>query len=145
MRLLIVAAAAAALLISPAFASSSTGTGKGSPPAAATAAASSNMPMSNMPMPTMPMAGMMMIHHKVADYDKWRPAYDAHKPMRDAAGLSDCHVHQAMDNPNDVFIGCTMADMAKAKEFAASKDLKDTMKKAGVKGKPEIHYMTGPK
>jgi hypothetical protein len=122
MRSLIVLAAAAAFLVSPAWASGDTGTGKGT--AAAPAEAS----------PDRHASGMMTIHHKVANYDKWRPAFDEHKPMRDAAGLTDCHVRQEISDGNDVYVGCKMAD--EAKEFAASKDLKSAMKKAGSRASP---------
>jgi hypothetical protein len=34
-----------------------------------------------------------------------------------------------------------MADLAKAKDFTASKSLADAMKNAGVVGKPEFHFL----
>ena len=82
----------------------------------------------------MAMSGMMMIHNRVADYGKWRPVYDADQSNREAAGLTNCQVHQSMENANDVLIACDMADMNKAKAFASSTTLRDTMKKAGVMG-----------
>ncbi len=126
MRLLIVAAAAAALLISPVFAAGDTGTGKGAPAAA---------------MAT-PMPGEMVGHAKVADYAKWRAAFDADDANRQAAGLTNPRVYQSMDNPNELIIVFDMADVKKAKDFASSKTLKATMKKAGVRGKPDFWYVT---
>jgi len=90
-------------------------------------------------------SGTMMIHHKVADYAKWRVAYDADQVNRTAAGLTNCKVLSSMDDANDVLVSCNMADLAKAKAFASSKTLADTMSKAGVVGKPEILFMTSPK
>ena len=116
MRLLI-AAVAAVLLISPAVAA----------PAMMTT------------------SGMMMIHHRVADYAKWRPVYDADQSNREAAGLTNCRVHQSMSNANDVVIACDMADMNKAEAFASSTTMRDTMKKAGVMGKPEMLYLSAAK
>lgn len=136
MRLLILAAAAA-LIVSPAYASGGTGTGKGSPESTTTSTMSAAT--------TAPSVGLMVIHHKVADYAKWRPAYDAHKPMRDAAGLTFCEVRQPIGDASDVFVACNMTDVAKAKAFAASQDLKDAMAKAGVMGTPEIHFLSLPK
>lgn len=90
-------------------------------------------------------SGTMMIHHKVADYAKWRVFYDADQVNRTAAGLTSCKVQSSMDDASDVLIFCNMADVAKARSFASSKPLADTMSKAGVIGKPEIVFLTSPK
>jgi len=88
--------------------------------------------------------GMMIIHHRVADYAKWRVIYDADQVNRTAAGLSNCHVHRSLDNANDIVIGCSMADIAKARAFASSKALAATMIKAGVTDKPQILFLSPP-
>ena len=90
-------------------------------------------------------SGMLVIHHKVTDYAQWRPGYDADSPSRDAAGLTNCQVRQSADNPNDVVVTCDMADVKKAKEFAASKTLEAVMKQYGVIGKPQILYLQSAK
>ena len=82
-----------------------------------------------------------VIRHTVADYAKWRPGYDAHKAVRTSAGLTNCRVQSATDNANDVVIICDMADVAKAKAFASSKNLAEVMAKAGVVGKPEFYIL----
>ena len=77
-----------------------------------------------------------MIHHKVADYAKWRVAYDTDQPNRTAAETDRLQVQRrSMDDAGDVLISCNMADVAKAKAFASSKTLaRHTMSKAGVMG-----------
>jgi hypothetical protein len=85
--------------------------------------------------------GLLIIHHRVRDYDAWRPAYDAHKPMRNSAGLTNGRVFRATDNSNDLVILLDMADRQKAQDFVASDDLKTVMRNAGVEGTPEIHYV----
>ena len=86
---------------------------------------------------------LLVIHHTVADYAQWRPGYDAHKSVRDAAGLSNCTVRTTIGKPTDVFIACEISDLAKAKAFTTSKSLVVAMKKAGVVGKPDF-YLLGP-
>jgi hypothetical protein len=86
---------------------------------------------------------LLVIHQMVVDYAKWRPLYDAHQSARDAAGLTNCHVRSTAENPNDVFVACEMADLAKAKAFAASRSLADAMRNAGVVGKPTFDFL-GP-
>ena len=94
----------------------------------------------------MSMGGQTMtIHHQVADYAKWRVAYDVDQPNRKVAGLTNCRVQRSMDDANDVLISCDMADVTKAKIFTSSKALADAMSKAGVMGKPQFMYLTAPK
>jgi len=94
----------------------------------------------------MSMGGQTMtIHHQVADYAKWRVAYDADQANRKAAGLTNCRVQRSMDDANDILISCDMADVTKARSFTSSKALADTMSKAGVMGKPQFMYLTAPK
>jgi hypothetical protein len=85
----------------------------------------------------------MLIRHKVQDFGKWKPAYDAHQPARAAAGLKDLRLWRNADDPNDIFLLFEAADVAKAKAFAASADLKEKMTSAGVIGQPEIFFLSG--
>ena len=112
------------------------------------AAAEPSTMMGSRPMMSSGMAlgsATMMIHHQVADYAKWRIAYDADQANRKAAGLTNCRVQRSLDDANDVLIMCNMTDLTKAKAFASSKMLADTMSKAGVVGKPQILFLTSPK
>lgn len=86
-------------------------------------------------------ADVFVIHHKVADYAKWRPVFDSHKATQEAAGLTNPRVYHALDNTNDITIVFDMADPTKAKGFAASKDLRTKMRAAGVTGKPTFSYL----
>jgi hypothetical protein len=88
---------------------------------------------------------LLVIHHTVADYAKWRPAYDADQPARTAAGLTNCQVRASVDNPNDLSIACQMADVAKAKAFTGAPRLAAKMKGAGVVGKPQFRYLSAPR
>lgn len=138
MRPLFIAAAIALLVGSAAFASKGMAADKTTTPTAMQPVA---------PTPTMTRAslGIMIIHHQVADYAKWRVVFDRDQPSREAAGLTNCQVRQSFDDPNDVVVSCDMADLGTAKKFSASNIMKDAMKKAGVKGKPEKFYLTSPR
>ena len=81
---------------------------------------------------------IVTVRHKVKDFDGWKKAFDAHKPMRDKAGLKLLTLERGIDVPNEVQITMEAADIGKAREFAASEDLKTTMVKAGVLGPPEV-------
>ena len=87
-----------------------------------------------------PMASMI-IHHKVRDYAAWRQGYDAHESSRVGAGLTDARVYRNAEDPNDVVIVANVSDLAKARAWTASDDLKTAMQKAGVLGAPTIHLV----
>lgn len=84
---------------------------------------------------------MMIIKHKVANYAKWKPYYDEHDSVRLAHGLHNYVIARGTEDSNMVLIALRMDDVNKAKEMAASKELKDRMKKAGVTGAPVIDYI----
>lgn len=84
----------------------------------------------------------MLIRHKVQNFAKWKVAYDGHRPARVAAGLKDLHLWHHADDPNDVVLLFEAADVAKAKAFGASDDLRKVMTAAGVVGRPEVSFLT---
>ena len=83
----------------------------------------------------------LLVRHKVADFSKWKEAYDAHSPARQKAGLTEKHLLRNTDNQNEVILLFEAKDLPKAKEFAASADLREAMQGAGVVDKPDIYYL----
>ena len=83
----------------------------------------------------------VMVRHQVADFGKWKPAYDAHAPARAKAGLKELHVLRNIDNPDEIVLLFSADDLGKAKAFVASQDLREAMEKAGVTGKPDICFL----
>jgi hypothetical protein len=86
--------------------------------------------------------GMMIVRHKVKDYGQWRPMFDAHVEKQRAAGLINPRVyHSADSNKSEIVVVFDTEDTKKAKEFAASADLKEAMTKAGVLDTPTIYFL----
>ncbi|MDI1306578.1 MAG: hypothetical protein PSX42_17265 [bacterium] len=83
---------------------------------------------------------VMVIKHKVADYDKWRKEYDAHDSIRTAYTISHYMVGRGADDANIIVTATKFLDLQKAKDFSQLPYLKEAMKKAGVIGKPEFSY-----
>lgn len=79
---------------------------------------------------------VMEITHDVADYAKWRPAFDADAVNRKANGMEDIVVGRNLANPNNVMVVLKVTNTEIAKTFAADPKLKDVMQKAGVVSKP---------
>ena len=83
---------------------------------------------------------VMLIKHKVLDYKKWRPAYDAHDSIRKAYGQTDLDLLTADSDPNNVFIVEKISDVQKARDFTSLPSLKDVMTKAGVVSAPSFYF-----
>lgn len=83
----------------------------------------------------------LLVQHKVRDYAAWRPAFDAHEPARAGAGITNGRVYRKAEDPNDLVLLFDVADVAKARTWAAGSDLKNAMEKAGVLGAPAINFV----
>jgi hypothetical protein len=83
----------------------------------------------------------LMIRHKVKDFKKWKAAYDAHEPARKGTGLTERCLLRNTKSRNDVLILFEANNLARAKAFCASADLRAAMKKAGVTGKPDLSIL----
>jgi hypothetical protein len=83
----------------------------------------------------------MLIRHRVADFAKWKPVYDAHASAREKAGLKEIHLLRNLDVPNEVILLFSVEDIDKAKAFAASDDLRAAMQRAGVSDKPDVYFL----
>ena len=80
--------------------------------------------------------------YKVRDYGQWRPIFDAHAELQQAAGLSNPRVyHSADSNKSEIVVVFDTKETKMAKDFAASADLKEAMTKAGVVDTPTIYFL----
>ena len=83
----------------------------------------------------------IIIRHRVADFDKWLEAYEDHAAARKAAGAIKSVVWQDVSDENNVFILVKVDDLARAREFVASDELKQAMQAAGVLEEPSVHFV----
>ena len=80
--------------------------------------------------------------HTVADYNKWLAGFESADSMKLASGLHNYVVGRSVENPNLLLVATKADDIAKAKAFAQSAGLKQSMKAHGVTGKPVMSYIT---
>jgi hypothetical protein len=85
---------------------------------------------------------MVVITHKVADFAKWKPAYDGHDSARMASGLHNFVIARGLQDSNMVLVALKADDVSKAKAFAKDPGLKKAMQKGGVMGTPSISFVT---
>ena len=82
----------------------------------------------------------LTVHFKVKDYAAWRTSYDGREKNRLSAGITNGRVFRRAEDPNDVVVVQDAADVAKARAWFASDDLKTAMQKSGVIGSPSIRF-----
>jgi hypothetical protein len=82
----------------------------------------------------------LTIAHKVKDVGVWLAAYDADKPNRDANGLVDRALARDASDSTLIYVHLAVTDLDKARAFAASEGLKQTMTTAGVEGAPSLFW-----
>lgn len=85
--------------------------------------------------------GTMITRMRVRDYASWRQGFDAGQSKREASGLSNALVFRSAEDGNEVMLVFDVADMRKAKEFAASPYRKEAMQKAGVLDTPTDYFI----
>lgn len=83
----------------------------------------------------------LLVRHKVADYAKWKAVYDAHQPVRQSAKLKEVHLLRGIDDTSEVVMLFAAADLAAARAFVASPELRETMEKAGVTDRPSVFFL----
>jgi hypothetical protein len=82
----------------------------------------------------------LTVHFKVKDFNAWRTSYNGHEKNRVSAGITNGRVFRSADDQNDVVIIQDVADVAQARAWLGSDDLKAEMQKSGVLGSPSIRF-----
>jgi hypothetical protein len=83
----------------------------------------------------------IVVRHKVADYNKWKPVFDEDEKNRREYGWTTHSVHRDAADPNMVVVIGRVKDINRAREFTRSESLKAAVMKAGVQGVPEIWFL----
>ena len=82
----------------------------------------------------------LTIHIKVKDYSTWRQAYDGHEKSRLSAGITNGRVFRNAQDQNDIVVLQDVADVAKARSWLGSDDMKAAMQKSGIVGSPNVRF-----
>jgi hypothetical protein len=85
---------------------------------------------------------LMVVTHKVKDFAKWKMGYEAHDSARLAAGIHKYVLGRHVDDSSMILVAMKIDDLAKAKDFGKSADLKKVMQNLGVVGSPSIRFIT---
>ena len=84
----------------------------------------------------------VLVSHEVADFAKWKEAFDSDEARRTEAGLSLTGMATGADNPNMVYMMFATADPSVMEEMMAAEDMKQVMEDAGVTSEPQASVWT---
>jgi len=82
----------------------------------------------------------MFVRHDVADYARWRRAYDAFDAERPGMGVVGAAVYPSAEKETDVTITHDFETLEAAKAFIGSQRLREVMGAAGVTSVPTIWF-----
>ena len=83
----------------------------------------------------------VLVHHKIADFNRWKASFDSDLIARKHAGEIGFRVFHNKDDAHDIFLLLDWESAEEARKFMASKELRDRMQQAGVQGVPEVQYL----
>ncbi len=83
----------------------------------------------------------ILVHHKVEDYNKFKPVFDGHALARSQGGSRGGKIFRSTNDPNELFVLLEWDSLQNAQKFAQSDSTKEAMKNAGVVGMPSIYFV----
>jgi quinol monooxygenase YgiN len=83
----------------------------------------------------------LVVHHRVADYDAWKPVFDEHELVRRSYGEIEHRIYRDIHDPNRVIVHNDFPSEDAARSFMHDPSLKEVMARAGVEGEPGISFI----
>ncbi len=82
----------------------------------------------------------VLVRHKVKDYSQWKTVFDEQAPVRQMAGSKGGRVFRNGQDPGEVAVVFEWDDIAKARIFLESKELRRVMERSGVTDNPGYFF-----
>jgi heme-degrading monooxygenase HmoA len=83
---------------------------------------------------------LLVILHRVGDYDAWRQVYDSVSGMQKSGGVTHESVHRMVDDPNNVLVLHYFDSVETARAFTTLPELREAMQRANVQGEPRFEF-----
>lgn len=77
---------------------------------------------------------------KVRDFGVWKSAFDDQEPVRWWHGVQRQWLYRSADDPDDVLVALAFPTPEQGRAFLEAPDLRETMQRGEVIGKPRIHF-----
>ena len=82
----------------------------------------------------------VIVKHKVVDYARWKPIFDADGANRQIGGSRGGQLFRSADDPNEVVMLFEW-DLEQARQYSQSEALRAKMREAGVLGSPDVYFL----
>jgi heme-degrading monooxygenase HmoA len=82
----------------------------------------------------------VMVTHKVADYARWKPIFDADWANREIAGSQGGQLWRSADDPNEVVMLFEW-DLEQARQYSQREEVRAKMQEAGVLDPPDFYFL----
>lgn len=83
----------------------------------------------------------VVVHHRVRDFDLWKPVFDEHEDARRAHGALGHRIYQTAGDPNGVVIHNDFPSEAAGRAFLDDPSLPAAMERGGVEGTPGTGFI----
>jgi len=84
---------------------------------------------------------LLIVQHKVLDYDAWKPVFDDHESVRARYGGQGHTIYRSADDPNDLTLLFRYESRERADEFMRDPSLREAMEKGGVISEPRFQWV----
>jgi quinol monooxygenase YgiN len=78
----------------------------------------------------------LVVHHRVRDYDAWKPVFDEHEDVRREHGAAEHRIYRMLDDGDMVAIHLDFPSVDAARGFMADPSLGEALERGGVEGEP---------
>jgi len=82
----------------------------------------------------------VIVKHKVADYARWKPIFDADGANRQAGGSKGGQLFRSADDPNEVVMLFEW-DLEQGRQYRQREEVRAKMREAGVLGSPDVYFL----
>lgn len=81
---------------------------------------------------------IVIVQHRVRDFDAWRPVFEEHQPVREQYGCTGHLLYRGLDDPNELTIIMQYPSRQEAEGFANDPSLREAMERGGVESEPRV-------
>ena len=87
---------------------------------------------------------ILVIQHKVHDYDAWKPVFDEQEQVRRVHGCIGHHVVRDSDEPTDLTVLLRFPSREAAEDYLAEPSMETAMRRGGVESALRITWVQEP-
>jgi hypothetical protein len=83
----------------------------------------------------------ILVQHQVEDFVAWKEVFDSAAAMRTSFDEISTQIFRDVSDPNKLTVVNKWDSLANKQKFVHSPELLASMKKAGVVGQPNVHFL----